>query len=422
MTAARLAETDVLIWWGHAAHGEVSDAVVDMVCDAVWAGMGAIFLHSAHFSKPFKRLMGAPCNLTWREAGERERLWVTSRNHPIAAGLPDHFELENEEMYGEPFGVPEPLGDGLCQLVPGRRGVPVGPDLQARRGECVLLPPGARDLSDLSRCERAAGDRATRCAGPTTPQPRLADPSAAPNVPVAEALEPIVERGPRLHHDGEEGLPLMAAACSDPRHRRHGRQPCRGLCRRFPAWSSWRASIRAPSAAGRLLRPRTASRRRFRLARRGAGLGRVRRGDQRHPRCRALSRPPCRCWRRASMCCAKSRWPPTPPTRRRWPRRRRGGRGEHGQPELPQRARAAAGGARWCATGAIGTVRHFEASYLQSWLTQPAWGDWRTRPQWLWRLSTAHGSKGVLGDVGIHILDFATFIAGMDAGRGRPAG
>jgi predicted dehydrogenase len=64
--------------------------------------------------------------------------------------------------------------------------------------------------------------------------------------------------------------------------------------------------------------------------------------------------------------------------------------------------------------GAIGTVRHFEASYLQSWLTQPAWGEWRQQPQWLWRLSSAHGSKGVLGDVGIHILDFATFIAGQD--------
>lgn len=65
--------------------------------------------------------------------------------------------------------------------------------------------------------------------------------------------------------------------------------------------------------------------------------------------------------------------------------------------------------------GAIGTIRHFEASYLQSWLTQPAWGHWDVEPQWLWRLSTAHGSKGVLGDVGIHILDFATFVAGMDA-------
>jgi predicted dehydrogenase len=70
--------------------------------------------------------------------------------------------------------------------------------------------------------------------------------------------------------------------------------------------------------------------------------------------------------------------------------------------------------ARMVADGAIGPVRHFEASYLQSWLTQPAWGDWKTESKWLWRLSSAHGSKGVLGDVGIHILDYATFIAGAD--------
>jgi len=65
------------------------------------------------------------------------------------------------------------------------------------------------------------------------------------------------------------------------------------------------------------------------------------------------------------------------------------------------------------ARGDIGAVRHLEASYLQSWLAQAAWGDWKTETQWLWRLSQAHGSKGVLGDVGIHILDFATFAAGI---------
>jgi len=68
--------------------------------------------------------------------------------------------------------------------------------------------------------------------------------------------------------------------------------------------------------------------------------------------------------------------------------------------------------AQLVADGAIGEVRHFEASYLQSWLTQPAWGDWKSEPQWLWRLSSKHGSTGVLGDVGIHILDFATFVTG----------
>ncbi len=64
--------------------------------------------------------------------------------------------------------------------------------------------------------------------------------------------------------------------------------------------------------------------------------------------------------------------------------------------------------------GEIGTVRHIEASYLQSWLVSRAWGDWSTETQWLWRLSTKHGSNGVLGDVGIHILDFAAYGAATD--------
>jgi predicted dehydrogenase len=70
---------------------------------------------------------------------------------------------------------------------------------------------------------------------------------------------------------------------------------------------------------------------------------------------------------------------------------------------------------RLVAAGKVGTVRHFEASYLQSWLTQPLWGDWKTDPTWLWRLSSAHGSGGVLGDIGIHILDYTTFVIGSDA-------
>lgn len=69
--------------------------------------------------------------------------------------------------------------------------------------------------------------------------------------------------------------------------------------------------------------------------------------------------------------------------------------------------------AQMVAEGAIGEIKHFEASYLQSWLTQPAWGDWATQSQWLWRLSSQHGSKGVLGDVGIHIIDYVTYIAGQ---------
>lgn len=109
LTEDALARTDVLVWWGHKAHGLVEDEMVERVARRVWEGMGLILLHSAHFSKIFKRLMGTPCAVKWREAGERERLWVVNPRHPIANGLPEHFELEHEEMYGEPFSVPEPL-------------------------------------------------------------------------------------------------------------------------------------------------------------------------------------------------------------------------------------------------------------------------------------------------------------------------
>jgi trehalose utilization protein len=98
----------VLTWWGHKAHGEVSDEVVARVQKRVLEGMGLIVLHSGHFSKIFKRLMGTTCSLTWREADEKERLWVCNPGHPIAQGIGPYFELPREEMYGEPFGVPPP--------------------------------------------------------------------------------------------------------------------------------------------------------------------------------------------------------------------------------------------------------------------------------------------------------------------------
>jgi trehalose utilization protein len=108
LSDAVLAETDVLTWWGHVAHGEVSDAVVDRVQARVLDGMGLIVLHSGHHSRIFRRLMGTTANLHWREAGERERLWVVDRSHPIAEGLGESFVLDHEEMYGEPFDVPPP--------------------------------------------------------------------------------------------------------------------------------------------------------------------------------------------------------------------------------------------------------------------------------------------------------------------------
>lgn len=108
ITEEILKETDVLLWWGHAKHGEVPDKVAELVRDAVLDGMGAIFLHSAHHSKPFRLLMGTPCHLTWRESEDREVLWVIDPAHPITRDIDRYFVLPAEETYGEPFIVPNP--------------------------------------------------------------------------------------------------------------------------------------------------------------------------------------------------------------------------------------------------------------------------------------------------------------------------
>lgn len=108
ITKEILDETDVLIWWGHMAHNKVPDEVAALVRDAVLEGMGAIFLHSAHHSKPFKLLMGTSCNLTWRESSDSEILWVIDPAHPITRDIDRYFCLEGEETYGEPFVIPNP--------------------------------------------------------------------------------------------------------------------------------------------------------------------------------------------------------------------------------------------------------------------------------------------------------------------------
>ncbi|SLN60768.1 Trehalose utilization [Aquimixticola soesokkakensis] len=205
LSADRLAKTDVLLWWGHAAHGDVSDEVAQRVVEAVWSGMGMIFLHSAHFAKPFKMLMGAACNLTWREAGERERLWVTSKNHPIAAGLGDYFELENEEMYGEPFGVPEPLETVFISWFQGGEVFRSGLTYKRGAGNIFYFRPGHETYPTYhdANVQRVISNGVTWAFNPAA---RVANPTDAPNIPVETALEPIQERGPRLHSDGEEGF------------------------------------------------------------------------------------------------------------------------------------------------------------------------------------------------------------------------
>lgn len=102
-----LNDTDVLIWWAHMAHDQVPDSLAEKVQQRVLKGMGLIVLHSAHLSKPFTKLMGTSCTLQWRD-GDRERIWCVNPSHPIAQGVPEHFELPVEEMYGEFFDIPQP--------------------------------------------------------------------------------------------------------------------------------------------------------------------------------------------------------------------------------------------------------------------------------------------------------------------------
>ena len=108
LTEEILDNTDVLTWWGHVAHGEVKDEIVKRVQKRVLEGMGLIVLHSGHYSKIFKALMGTTCSLKWREAGERERLWNIAPGHPITEGIGEYFEIPHVEMYGERFDIPEP--------------------------------------------------------------------------------------------------------------------------------------------------------------------------------------------------------------------------------------------------------------------------------------------------------------------------
>jgi len=107
LTEEILKDTDVLIWWSHAKQEEVSDVVTERVRNHVLAGMGLIALHSAHFSKIMKQLLGTSMTLKWRH-DDRERLWVTAPYHPIAAGIPEVIDIPQEEMYGEFFDIPKP--------------------------------------------------------------------------------------------------------------------------------------------------------------------------------------------------------------------------------------------------------------------------------------------------------------------------
>lgn len=107
LTEELLDRTDVLVYWSHVLQDELPDEIAMRIVRHVQKGMGFVPLHSAHKSKPFMYLLGTSGCLSWRE-GDFCRVWTASPAHPIAEGIPEYFELPEEEMYGEPFDIPKP--------------------------------------------------------------------------------------------------------------------------------------------------------------------------------------------------------------------------------------------------------------------------------------------------------------------------
>jgi trehalose utilization protein len=197
LTEEVLRETDVLTWWGHRAHGEVADTIVDRVQQRVLEGMGLLVLHSGHFSKIFKRLMGTPCALKWREAGERERLWVVNPGHPIAEGIGPCIELENTEMYGEPFSIPEPEEQVFISWFEGGEVFRSGNCWHRGNGRIFYFRPG-HETYPIYYNEQVLKviHNGIKWAAPRGWWPGIAK---ADNVPADQAPEPIEVKGGSVH-------------------------------------------------------------------------------------------------------------------------------------------------------------------------------------------------------------------------------
>ena len=142
LTEDVLDNTDVLIWWSHAAHHEVEDAVAVRVQEKVLDGMGLILLHSTQGAKIFKLLLGTSGALKWRESGEKERVWVIEHGHPIANGFGEYFEIEKTEMYGEPFDIPAPDTLVFVSWFPGGEVFRSGCCYHRGKGKIFYFRPG----------------------------------------------------------------------------------------------------------------------------------------------------------------------------------------------------------------------------------------------------------------------------------------
>ena len=204
LTVERLAKTDVLTWWGHKAHGAVDNAIVERVAERVWQGMGLLVLHSGHYSKIFRKLMGTPCSLKWREAGERERVWVVNPTHPIAAGLGESFVLPQTEMYGEPFSVPEPMETVFLSWYEGGEVLRSGLTFRRGGGRIFYFSPG-HEVYPIYNDKNVQQVLKNAVKWAANPAPAWTGITVAPNVPIERAPEPITERGPKLASPRQTG-------------------------------------------------------------------------------------------------------------------------------------------------------------------------------------------------------------------------
>jgi len=170
LTDAALAETDVLTWWGHVAHDQVADAVVERVHARVLDGMGLVVLHSAHYSKIFRRLMGTSCALRWRsvKGGERALVWTVNPGHPIAAGVPPPIVIAHDEMYGEFFDIPPPDELVFISSYEGGEVFRSGCCFYRGAGRVVYLSPGDQEFPVYHQPEiqRVIANSVAWCGGP----------------------------------------------------------------------------------------------------------------------------------------------------------------------------------------------------------------------------------------------------------------
>jgi trehalose utilization protein len=138
-------DLDVLVWWGHAAHGEVADEVVERVHRHVLSGLGLVVLHSGHWSKIFGRLMGTTCTLRWRSEQDRELVWTVDPTHPITEGVPNPIIIDAQEMYGETFDIPAPDELIFISSFTGGEVFRSGCTFRRGHGKIFFFSPGDQD-------------------------------------------------------------------------------------------------------------------------------------------------------------------------------------------------------------------------------------------------------------------------------------